>query len=98
MVGPVGLVKLLLCVWVWECAWAESGTISPGPGTEGSLICRFIRTWERLRPLLGEVTCREREPEDPVRGQSHVSRVDGWKGVRLAGAWGRGWVASYVAS
>lgn len=28
------------------------------------MICRLWRTWDRLRPLLGEVTCREREPEE----------------------------------
>ncbi len=38
--------------WKLGCWW--SGTISPGAGTEGSAIWRFMRTCERRRVLLGD--------------------------------------------
>lgn len=44
----------------------RSWTISPGPGTDGSLRWRFMWTCERRRLLLEEVvTWRERELEEP---------------------------------
>jgi hypothetical protein len=36
---------------VFDCV-AVSVTISPGPGTEGSLCCKFISTVDRRRPVL----------------------------------------------
>lgn len=47
-----------------------------------------MRTWDRLRPLLGEVTCRGTELEEPVQeGQGGLSARDRlcalWVGIRL---------------
>jgi hypothetical protein len=42
-------------------------TISPGAGTEGSAIWRFVRTCDRRRPASGDCRFRDRELEgDPV--------------------------------
>jgi hypothetical protein len=31
-----------------------------------------MRTWDRLRPLLGEATCRETELEEPIGEEEGV--------------------------
>jgi hypothetical protein len=47
-------------------------TISPGPGTEGSLSCRFVITFDRRRPALDACRFRGpvlfREPGDRLAG------------------------------
>lgn len=49
--------------------------ISPGPGTDGSLSCRFIKTVDRRLPAALEV-CRLRDKE-PLGEPGRVSMGDG---------------------
>lgn len=40
----------------WPALGCVSVTISPGDGTDGSAIWRFMMTWDRRRPAVGD--CR----------------------------------------
>lgn len=64
--------------------WPGSEIISPGAGMVGSAKLRFMRTWDRRRPELGEWTDREKEllRDERREGSSR------WRpALRVAAAW-----------